>query len=98
MKFKNYLKIAGIYFILDLAIAVISIIVVFLGAKGIYEMIKCFSDISTVDLLLKFLCELLDRINYSIKCILTSLVSLYIIFNFPKLYVIIKKYLNKKND
>lgn len=34
MKFKNYLKIAGIYFILDLAIAVISIIVVFLGAKG----------------------------------------------------------------
>lgn len=96
MKFRSYLKIIKIYFLLTIVFAFVSFVIVIFGGKSLFETVSLYGemnrDIPKVALYLSATNQIIEGIRFNIKILLTGLTVFFIAKNFKLVYGKLREY------
>ena len=96
MKFRSYLKIIKIYFLLSIVSAFVSFVAVIFGSKSLLEMALQYGEVNKeipkIALYLRGINQTIARIHFQLYTLLICLIIFFIAKNFKLVYGKIREY------
>ena len=96
MKFRSYLKIIKIYFLLSIVSAFVSFVTVIFGGKSLLEMALQYGEVNKeipkIALYLRGINQTIARIHFQLYTLLICLIIFFIAKNFKLVYGKIREY------
>ena len=96
MKFRSYLKIIKIYFLLSIVSAFVSFVTVIFGGKSLLEMALQYGEVNKeipkIALYLRGINQTIARIHFQLYTLLICLIIFFIAKNFKLVYGKLREY------
>ncbi|MBQ2464929.1 MAG: hypothetical protein II507_08095 [Treponema sp.] len=96
MKFRSYLKIIKIYFLLSILSAFVSFVTVIFGSKSLLEMALQYGEVNKeipkIALYLRGINQTIARIHFQLYTLLICLIIFFIAKNFKLVYGKLREY------
>ena len=96
MKFRSYLKIIKIYFLLSIVSAFVSFVAVIFGGKSLLEMALQYGEVNKeipkIALYLRGINQTIARIHFQLYTLLICLIIFFIAKNFKLVYGKLREY------
>lgn len=96
MKFRSYLKIIKIYFLLSIVSAFVSFVAVIFGSKSLLEMALQYGEVNKeipkIALYLRGINQTIARIHFQLYTLLICLIIFFIAKNFKLVYGKLREY------
>ena len=96
MKFKSYLTANKILSVINIVFALVSLVIVILGSKTVFEMFKLsrelHKEIPAIALYFRAINQIVEGVRFNIKILLTGLTVFFIAKNFKLVYGKLREY------
>ena len=96
MKFRSYLKIIKIYFLLSIVLTLICLGILIPGSKSLFEMALQYGEVNKeipkIALYLRGINQTIARIHFQLYTLLTCLIIFFIAKNFKLVYGKLREY------
>ena len=92
MKFRNYLKVLKIFFVIEIIVAIVLLVCFCLGAKGVYKMFLDIGSGTAAFKHIRALEQILGRIPFLLRFVLVFLSGFFVVKNFKTIYSKLREY------
>ena len=92
MKFRNYLKVLKIFFVIEIIVVIVLLVCFCLGAMSVYNMFLSVSSVTVDFKHIRALEQILGRIPFLLRFVLVSLSGFFVVKNFKTIYSKLREY------
>ena len=92
MKFRNYLKVLKIFFVIEIIVVIVLLVCFCLGAMSVYNMFLSVSSVTVDFKHIRALEQFLGGIPFLLRWVLVSLSGFFVVKNFKTIYSKLREY------